>query len=33
VLLPVNGELRACDHPECYPKQYPATYSEPIEVK
>lgn len=31
-VAPVNGELRACGHPECYPAQYPVTYSEPVEV-
>jgi hypothetical protein len=30
--LPVDGELRACGHPEHYPGQYPVTYSEPVEV-
>jgi hypothetical protein len=32
VAAPVNGELRACGHPECYPAQYPVTYSEPVDV-
>lgn len=31
-VAPVNGELRVCGHPECYPVQYPVTYSEPVEV-
>lgn len=32
VVPPVNGELRVCGHPDCYPAQYPVTYSEPAEV-
>ena len=31
-VAPVAGELRVCGHPDCYPRQFPATYSEPIEV-
>jgi hypothetical protein len=31
-VAPMNGETRVCGHPECYPAQYPVTYSEPIEV-
>lgn len=32
VALPVNGELRACGHPEHYPRQYPAAYSGFVEL-
>jgi hypothetical protein len=32
VVPPVNGEQRACGHPDRYPAQYPVTYSEPVEV-
>lgn len=32
VAVPVNGELRACGHPGCYPAQYRVTYSEPVDV-
>lgn len=28
VVWPVNGELRVCGHPECYPAQFPALYSD-----
>jgi hypothetical protein len=26
VVAPVDGEMRACGHPEHYPAQFPATY-------
>lgn len=32
VAAPVSGEPRVCGHPECYPAQFPVTYSEPVEV-
>jgi len=28
---PKQGELRACGHPEHYPRQYPATYVVEVE--
>jgi len=31
-VAPVNGEMRVCGHPECFPRQFTVTYSEPIEV-
>ena len=32
MVLPEDGELRVCGHPEHYPNEYPVTYSEPVAV-
>jgi hypothetical protein len=31
-VAPADGESRVCGDPDCYPAQFPVTYSEPIEA-